>query len=263
MKKSHFVSILSILLMVGIVAVLMVLWTMPDVLDEVISPPLLGTSEPSPVTPPPVTDPDETNGGNTAIVPRPEFTMENSLFVGDSRAVGLKEYAGIDGVEWFCDVGMSSANLEGKSIAVGTREKMSLDELLQETQYRKIYLMMGINEVGNHMPTTVQKHRELVERILQLQPDAEIFIQANLHVSKIRNDRGDSVNNAAIDRLNSQLSEIAEKERVYYMDVNPIFDDATHSLRSDATGDGVHPYAKHYAQWGNWIIAETRRQTGY
>lgn len=263
MKKSHFVSFLSILLMVGLVAALMVLWTMPDVLDDPIAPPLLDGAEPSPVTPPPVTDSDATDGENTVVIPRPEFTMQNSLFVGDSRAVGLKEYAALEGVEWFCDVGMSSANLGGKSIAVGDREKMSLDELLQNTQYRKIYLMMGINEIGNHMPTTVQKHRELVERILQLQPDAEIFIQANLHVSKIRNDRGDSVNNAAIDRFNAQLSEIAEQERVYYMDVNPIFDDATHSLRSDATGDGVHPYAKHYAQWGDWIVAETRRQTGY
>ena len=97
---------------------------------------------------------------------------------------------------------------------------------------------------------------------MKSQPDATVFLEANLHVSKTRSDRDKTVNNAAIDRLNAELKKLADGKTVFYLDANTLFDDGTGNLPSDKTEDGTHLYAKYYAEWGRWIIDQTASLVG-
>ena len=50
------------------------------------------------------------------------------------------------------------------------------------------------------------------------------------------------------------MEALADGERVFYLDANPIFCDANGYLRKELSGDGVHLYAKHYADWTSWLL---------
>lgn len=180
-----------------------------------------------------------------------------SLFIGDSRTVGLMEYSAIENADFFCNVGMSVYNIQKNTVAVPTVGKVTLTELLNNKKYDRIYIMLGINEVGYKFETTVKKYSELIGFIKEKQQNAIIIIQANLHVTKSRSDSDKVVTNSAIDGLNSQLSKLANNKDVFYIDANPVFDDESGNLASDKTGDSAHLYAKYYKSWGDWITTAT------
>lgn len=190
------------------------------------------------------------------------ISMEDALFIGDSRTVGLMEYAGITGADFFCNVGMSVYNIDKKPVSVPGIGKVTFTELIGSKKYGKVYIMLGVNEVGYETETTVAKYSDLINRIRENQPNAAVFIEANLHVSKSRSDSDKTVNNAAIDRLNAELEKLADGKTVFYLDANKAFDDGEGNLASDKTSDGTHLYAKHYAEWGRWIMSQTAQLIG-
>lgn len=186
-----------------------------------------------------------------------DVSLNNSLFIGDSRTVGLMEYADISGADFYCDVGMSVYNYNKKRVSVPDVGKVLLTELLSNKKYNNIYIMLGINELGYNTENTVAKYSELIDIVKKNQPDAVIFIEANLHVAKSRSDSDKIINNTAIDKFNTEIKKFADGKTVFYIDANTVFDDELGNLDSDKTSDGSHLYAKYYAEWGQWIMAQT------
>ncbi len=184
-------------------------------------------------------------------------TIENSLFIGDSRTVGLMEYGQINGADFFCSIGMNVFDAQETTISVPDIGKVTLSELLNHKQYDKIYLMLGINELGYPFEDIIAKYEELIECIKTAEPNASIIIQANLHVTASRSDSDGIYNNSNINDLNSSLSEFADNQTVFYLNVNPLFDDAGGALSSDKSSDNTHPYGKYYVEWAKWIAEQT------
>lgn len=183
----------------------------------------------------------------------------SSLFIGDSRTVGIMEYSGLDNTDYFCSVGMNVFNAVKDTVSVPKVGKITLKELLINKKYGKIYVMLGINELGYNTQTIIAKYGELLDLIKQAQPDAVIFIQANLHITKARSDSDSVINNRAIDSFNKKISQFADNKTVFYIDANTLFDDTDGNLSADKTQDNVHLYAKYYAEWGEWICRETEK----
>lgn len=198
----------------------------------------------------PVSAPDDEN----TLTPA---DMSDALFIGDSRTVGIMEYSGIKSADYFCSSGLNVFQVRKERITVPNIGKVTLEELLSNKKYGKIYIMLGINELGYRLQSILDKYNELLLFIEGNQPDAVIFIQANLHVSKIRSDKDQLINNPAIDRLNKELSKLADQKTRFYLDANFLFDDPDGSLSSTKTQDNAHLYAKYYLQWGDWICTET------
>lgn len=186
-------------------------------------------------------------------------SLNDTLFVGDSRTVGIREYSGLKGADFFCSVGMNVFDVTGESLSVDGVGNVTLSQLLSKKQYSKIYIMLGINEVGYPHSSVVDKYSKVLDLIKEKQSNASIIIEANLHVSKSRSDSDKVVNNAAINDLNTKLSALADGSKVFYIDANTIFDDASGSLSSDMTSDGTHLYAKYYPTWVEWISTETAK----
>lgn len=185
------------------------------------------------------------------------ITMEDSLFIGDSRTVGISEYAGLTDADFFATVGMSVYNIFDDKVSVPNVGKITLEELLHAKAYSKIYIMLGINEIGYETNQTLEKYATLLETVKKAQPDAKIFVQGNLHVTKEMSQSDDVINNEAIDKLNTSISKFADGKHIFYLDVNPLFDDEEGNLDAEKTSDKVHIYAKYYIDWGNWIVEET------
>ena len=279
MKKTNLVTLLSLCFIVVAVILFMFLWKTPSASSGTKTE-SNSTTQSNIITTPKDTPEDtsstETEGSSEASTskietsttedittqPKSDISMADALFIGDSRTVGLMEYAGIDGADYFCAVGMSVYNIHEKPVSVPNVGKVTLTELLNSKKYGKIYIMLGINEVGYKFSSTVEKYSELIEFVKGKQSDAVIFIQANLHVTKSRSDSDKVVNNTAINVLNAELAKLADGKSKFYLDANILFDDKTGGLSSDKSKDGTHLYAKCYSEWGKWIIRQTASLIG-
>ncbi len=183
----------------------------------------------------------------------PEGYFEEALFIGDSRTVGLDEYGGIEGATFFASVGFSAFDIEKERVKIEGMGKVTLLELLEQREYRSIYLMTGVNELGYRMEVSINKFTELVQTIRELQPDAVLFIGANLHVSKSLSESSSIYTNSKIDEFNTAISQLADEETIFYLDVNELFDDENGNLDVQYTSDQSHLLGRHYRTWAGWI----------
>lgn len=197
-----------------------------------------------------------------AVAPqKPKFVksdasyFDNALFIGDSRTVGICEYGGLKNADYYADTGMSVLDLYKKTAAIPGG--VNFETMLSQKEYGKVYIMLGINEVGNDQNRTAEKYAQLISYIQERQPEALIYIQANLHVSAGRSQKDSVVNNGAIDTLNARLEALADDETVFYIDVNEIFDDEAGNLKAECTSDNTHVFAKYYQDWTNWLCTKT------
>ena len=148
----------------------------------------------------------------------------------------------------------------GETLSVEDVGRVSLYELLNLKQYGKIYIMLGINELGYKTEKTIAETEETIQKIKEQQPKATIYLSANLHVTKVRSERDKLINNKKIDKFNQKLETLTDNKGVYYIDVNEEFDDENGNLRSECTGDDVHVYAKYYQDWSKWLCENTVRR---
>ena len=131
--------------------------------------------------------------------------------------------------------------------------RVDFETLLKSRQYKKVYVMLGINELGYGRDATAAKYGKLLELIKEYQPESIIFVEANLHVSKERSDTDSVFNNRRIDEYNEKISQFADNESVFYIDVNPVFDDGDGNLADKYTSDHSHILAKYYENWREWL----------
>ena len=190
--------------------------------------------------------------------------FENALFIGDSRTVGLSLNAGADNADFFCWTGMTVFDAFKKTVKLDADApddtKVDLETVLTAKQYDKIYIMLGINELGSSLTRIEEKYAELLTRVQALQPGAKIWLQANMHVSQGRSDKDPTINNPRIDELNGMIRALAERQGAGWLDVNPLFDDAGGALSMEYTFDHTHINGKHYKCWGLWIALQSADQ---
>ncbi len=176
--------------------------------------------------------------------------FKDVLFIGDSRTDGLYLYSRFDGADYFSARGLTVFTLFEEK---GRDGKTMLTELLTEKQYGKIYLMLGINEIGSNMDALVSKYADVVEQLKEAAPEAILVIQANLSIDEKTSSTTWYMKADRIHELNSRIEALADGERVFYLNVNPLFCDENGYLRKEFSGDGVHLYAKYYADWTAWL----------
>ncbi len=235
----------------------------PDTAPQTTKP---QTTKPSvtnpPVTTPPVTSPPVTDSPITDEdrVNDPNY-FDDALFIGDSRTVGLANYGRITGATYYAKTSKNVKNLFAAGVASET-EKSGLDltEFLKKYTFGKIYIMLGINEIGYSYDWIVKYYKADIEKIRELQPGAVIIIQSNMHVTKAKSDANPKTfNNNRINELNRRLAQLADNETVFYVDICPAFDDSTGAMNPAYTGDGVHLKGKYYALWRDYLLTYGKR----
>ena len=182
--------------------------------------------------------------------------LDDALFIGDSRTVGLSYYGGIKGGTFFASEGLNITRIN-ESVSVKGFGKTTLTNLLQNKKFGKIYIMFGINELGWLSPQAIkEKYSALIEDIRELQPDSIIFVSACIHITKDRDAKETGRKNSNINKLNNELSTLADNNYVFYINPNSIFDDKNGNLNSAYSGDGIHLYAKSYKDLSKWLCTD-------
>ncbi len=210
------------------------------------------TSAPEVTTVPETTSEPETTtvpAGYTIGESGDEY-FDDALFLGDSRTVGLKNYGTITNADYFCSVGMTILGVGGETV-----DNRTLDGILASRKFGKIYIMLGVNECGGDAGVITDRYAGVIAKLRESQPDAIIYLLANLHVAKSA--ETSLVNNERINAVNAGMASLADNENIFFMDVNPVFDGADGALRPELSYDGVHPLAKYYTDWCSWLKMNT------
>ncbi len=182
-----------------------------------------------------------------------ENDFADTLFVGDSRTIGLMEYGNIEHATFFADKGMSVFRLEKKQVPVPDLGKVSFYELLEKKKFSKIYFMLGMNELGYPFESIEKKYQEVLSNIIEKQEGAVIYLCANLHVTAEQSQKDEIYNNVNINRVNEMIASLADNETTFYIDVNELFDDENGCLSSEYASDHFHVWGKYYADWVEWL----------
>lgn len=178
----------------------------------------------------------------------------DACFIGDSRTVGISQYAGIENATFLCKTSLSIYDYEKPKITYEDT-KMSIHDILSEKQFAKIYLMVGINECGTGTPESFyERYRDVVVDIRRLQPDALIFIQGNLFVTQQKSDDSDSITNENIAARNDLIATLANQRDIFYIDINESSLCDNGALVSDYTWDQVHVKAQYYPIWKDFLL---------
>ena len=216
------------------------------------------TKAPETTKTPETTRPTVTTSPTTTKPQTNEEYFSDALFLGDSRTVGLSIYARIPGATYFARTSMTVYNAfkEGKDgfSETGDTSSYDLTELLTKKKFGKIYILLGINELGYSHSSVVSTYSKLIDSIQQLQPDAKIIIQSNMHVTKKKSEDKTIFSNSLIDELNLKISRLADNKKVFYLGFEEIFDGPDGAMSSDYSGDGIHLYGKCYKLWRDWIL---------
>ena len=212
-----------------------------------------------PVTEPPATEPNNPPKSNK--YPGHDFSSgavsdgwySDVLFIGDSRTVGLRDYARSGNADYFCTVGMSVFNYDDRTASDINFSKQTLDSLLSSRTYGKIFISLGINECGYSTGSLIKAYSKLVNRVRELQPGAKIILQGIITVTEKYAGGKDYFQPSHIQSINDRIKGLSNGSTVFYIDANPYFTDSRGYLYTDITGDGCHFSGKYYRVWAKWI----------
>ena len=190
----------------------------------------------------------------------PEDWFEDAVFVGDSRSDGLRLYSGIRGADFLAYKSLMSYQITGtggveqKAIPRnGTGEKRTVLEWLEDKNYGKVYIMLGINEMGFGGPEGFQTAMgEIVDQVRARQPEAVIYIQSLVPIrpelAREMNPAG-WLNNDNVAAYDQALRAVCEEKKAVYVDVAAALVGEDGSLPLEGTTDGVHFTRSWYEKW--------------
>lgn len=224
------------------------------------------SASPSPSAPPetrsPAQDPLPTGSGLVEEGGSVDNTwFSDAVFIGDSRTDGLRLYSGIRGATFLCHTGLSvftvgsnaCIDLDGAKVTV-------MDALAAQQWVTKVYLMLGINELGYPASSFKDTYTKVVEQIKELQPDAVIYLQTLIPINEpIAYEHGTSaaINNEKLRQFNDVIAEVAQEQEVFLVDVDRPFWSAEGCLDAANTGDGVHLTKTGYIAWLDYLKTHT------
>lgn len=182
-----------------------------------------------------------------------ESWYDDALFIGDSRIVGLRDYARSGNADYFCSVGMSVFNYKTRTESDRDFSSQTLESLLSSHSYGKVFISLGINECGYPIDSLISSYSGLVELVRQYQPNATIVLQGIMTVSKGYAGDRSYFQPKNINAINDRIRQLSDGILTYYIDVNTVFTDGEGYLLTDISGDGCHLSAKYAAVWAQWI----------
>lgn len=189
-----------------------------------------------------------------------EEWFSDAILIGDSRTEGLRIYSGItSSADFLTYTGLTArgVNEGAKVIRIGEEKHPVLDFLARES-YGKIYIALGINELGRGAETFTQNFGQVIDKIRALQPEARIYIQSLLPVNEeLCRSHGYYAANPTVDSFNEALSSLCQEKEVYRLGIPEELLDETGALSASLTADGVHLQKTGSALWLDYLLTHT------
>ena len=186
----------------------------------------------------------------TAQEAQDDSFFERSAILGNSLVEGLRLFSNLKSLHYFSATSVSVVSAtQTKNVRLNDGSMGTLVQSLCQQQYDKIYIELGINEIGGNVDTFIQRYGGMIDTIRAAEPDADIYILSVLPVTRAKSQSGQVFNMPRVNLYNAALYQLAGEKQCYYMDVCSAFLGGDGYLPSGWSSDGVHLYAKYYSVW--------------
>ena len=184
--------------------------------------------------------------------------FRDAAFVGDSRMEGVMNYADFEYASNFSHVGLNVADVFTKPyIETESGSVTVADALHNDLKYGKVYVMLGINELGwYNLDKFVEYYGNIVDLLRETHPEAEIYIISILPVGAKAAKSSDMLNNDRVRMFNERIQGMCADKQVYF--VNGFEALASNgSLPDDASPDGIHMQPSYCHKLTDYLLTHT------
>ena len=188
--------------------------------------------------------------------------FDDAAFIGDSRTDGFMIYSGIGTGKNLTSNGLSIFKLAEKKALTIDGKKYTLLEALALEEYQKVYLSLGVNELGYYDDNGFfASYCTAIDEIRRLQPNAVIYIQGliPLNEGQIEEHNGNRYNltNDHLRVFNDLMRQAAEEKQVVFLDLYSEFVNENNELPEEASRDGVHLSKEYCQRWLAYLKTHT------
>ena len=184
--------------------------------------------------------------------------FDDAVFIGNSRTEGLKKFSGLSNATFITEVGLTVSSIFTDYCDISGGYRSRAFDALSGMNFSKVYIMLGMNELGWVYESVFKDdYGKIIDKIREINPDAVIYIQSIIPVSKWKDSSNDVFTNANVERLNAQLRDLADEKEVHYLDVAGALMDSEGYLPYEATGDGVHLEPPYCVKWTDYLRTHT------
>lgn len=185
-----------------------------------------------------------------------EAYFKDALFIGDSRTEGFQIQSGITGSTFLTYKGLNVTTARTKPLINRNGKKLTILEAAQSGTYSKIYVMLGVNELGWASDKKfIEEYGKLIDGLKEAHPDATIYIQSIIYVSKEKSDKDKIYNNKNVNRYNKLIQQMVEDKKLQYLNVNEVLATTAGDLIAEASFDGVHLKPDYCKIWYQYLKA--------
>lgn len=186
--------------------------------------------------------------------------FDDAAFIGDSRTDGFRLYSGIRNGEFIVHTGLSVFQVDSKEITYKGK-KMKVLDALGKGEYGKVYVCLGVNELGMRDDEGYYEHfSKLIDDIRAQQSQATVYIQLLIPVNEKKcKEKGIAgyINNEHLQVYNELLRQIAQEKHVFFVDPGAELVDESGQPPYDSVADGVHFQRAPYRQWLDYLKRHT------
>lgn len=173
--------------------------------------------------------------------PAEDDYFADAAFIGNSLVDGFRMYSGLSVCDYY---------------AATSKTVFTVDEYITQMSgkdYGKIYILLGINEIGYSMDRLMSAYGGVLDRLAADHPDALIYIMGISPVSANKDAAGGSFTMANVRRFNENLYELAQEKECYYIDLCDALAGEDGFLPANKTWDGIHFNASYYKVWLEYL----------
>lgn len=235
----------------------------PAAIETVVpaAPPETPTATLPPETPPVETEPAG-EYDYAAPVPEREAVEDDwfadAAFLGDSLTDGLLLYSGLQGGENLSYKGMTVQSVRTDAVIRMDGGKCTPLEALGRKTYGKVYLLLGVNELGWYNDQRFYDcYAQLVDLVREIQPNAQIYLQTLLPVTAEKSQNHEWLKNEKVAVYNDLIAQLAEEKEVYLLDTHAALADENGVLPAEESTDGVHLTRSGYEKWAAYLRGHT------
>lgn len=209
--------------------------------------------------------------------PRAEDSyFDDAVFIGDSVSLKLNLYVTKNrqnnptllGKAQFLTAGsMGSGNAlqpvsEDSIHPLYNGEKMSLADSVAASGAKKVYIMLGMNDLAVYgVDGAVANMETLLNGILEKTPDAKIFIETATPLVKAKSIETNKLNNTNVHLYNEKLAELCAKNGWYLVDISSAVQDSEGNLNASYCSDpddmGIHFTDEGCKVWIDYLYTHT------
>ena len=195
-------------------------------------------------------------------------------FIGHSLVNGMQNTFGLSNTDFFAknsatakyflslsDFTLSTTHTDENGNPVN--DTGTLEQALSQKSYSKVYIMLGINEIGStdaSRQSFYNSMSNIIALVRNTQPNAVIYILSLTPVSKKCSESSKSFNRDNILDFNAVLKQLCKDKSTYYLNLFDLLCDGNGFLSPDehsADWDGIHLVSSEYMKIKAYLLSHT------